>query len=91
MKSELIIGDGGTPLVCPLSTDKSRYFQLGITSWGIGCNTKDLPGMKQLKFSFPLKNTSRFSIFSGVYVDVSKFTSWIQQKMSLVGSFIDEK
>jgi len=38
-------GDGGTPLVCPLKSDRSRYFQMGITSWGIGCNTKEIPGV----------------------------------------------
>ncbi|XP_014361308.2 phenoloxidase-activating factor 2-like [Papilio machaon] len=29
------VGDGGSPLVCPLQTD--RYVQAGIVAWGIGC------------------------------------------------------
>lgn len=37
-------GDGGGPLMCPLKSDNSRYFQMGITSWGIGCGNPDAPG-----------------------------------------------
>lgn len=37
------IGDGGGPLVCPVSDD--QYQQVGIVSWGIGCNEKDVPGV----------------------------------------------
>ncbi|XP_013146538.1 PREDICTED: trypsin-3-like [Papilio polytes] len=29
------VGDGGSPLVCPVQTD--RYVQTGIVAWGIGC------------------------------------------------------
>ncbi|XP_013164489.1 PREDICTED: trypsin-3-like isoform X1 [Papilio xuthus] len=29
------VGDGGSPLVCPVQTD--RYVQAGIVAWGIGC------------------------------------------------------
>ena len=38
------IGDGGGPLVCPNLKDTSRYILAGITSFGIGCGMKDVPG-----------------------------------------------
>lgn len=37
-------GDGGGPLVCKDQTT-SRYVIVGVTSWGIGCGTKDVPGV----------------------------------------------
>lgn len=30
-------GDGGSPLVCPVSGKKDTYQQAGIVSWGLGC------------------------------------------------------
>ncbi|XP_034233747.1 phenoloxidase-activating factor 2-like [Thrips palmi] len=39
-------GDGGSPLVCPMTQDDdSRYVYAGIVSWGIGCGTADVPGV----------------------------------------------
>ena len=38
-------GDGGGPLACRMKSDPSRYIQVGITAWGIGCGTKDVPGV----------------------------------------------
>lgn len=38
-------GDGGGPLVCPIKGTEDRYYQIGITSWGIGCNTENVPGV----------------------------------------------
>ncbi|XP_023290776.1 serine protease 42 isoform X2 [Orussus abietinus] len=38
-------GDGGSPLVCPLSNDPSRYVQAGIVAWGIGCGENQTPGV----------------------------------------------
>ncbi|XP_058802515.1 phenoloxidase-activating factor 2-like isoform X2 [Phymastichus coffea] len=38
-------GDGGSPLVCPLRYDPSRYTQAGIVAWGIGCGTDGVPGV----------------------------------------------
>lgn len=35
-------GDGGGPLAC--RTPSGTYVQAGITSWGIGCGGKDVPG-----------------------------------------------
>ena len=39
------MGDGGGPLVCPNLNDPTRYILAGITSWGIGCGQKDVPGV----------------------------------------------
>jgi len=36
-------GDGGGPLIC-LNELTGTYTQVGITAWGIGCGTKDVPG-----------------------------------------------
>lgn len=38
-------GDGGSPLVCPMSMYNRRYFQAGIVSWGIGCGAAGIPGV----------------------------------------------
>ena len=38
-------GDGGGPLACRRKDDPTRYLQVGITSWGIGCGNKDVPGV----------------------------------------------
>ncbi|KAI4458064.1 serine protease-related [Holotrichia oblita] len=38
-------GDGGSPLVCPISGNKDRYQQIGIVSWGIGCGKNGVPGV----------------------------------------------
>ncbi|KAF5283017.1 hypothetical protein FQA39_LY04888 [Lamprigera yunnana] len=35
---DLCSGDGGGPLVCPLSHKPLRFHQVGITSWGLSCN-----------------------------------------------------
>lgn len=37
-------GDGGSPLVCPVIGKEEQYYQVGIVSWGIGCNDGH-PGM----------------------------------------------
>lgn len=40
------VGDGGGPLICPISdSDDDRYQQIGITSWGLGCNAEGVPGV----------------------------------------------
>lgn len=35
--SDLCAGNGGSPLVCPIEGQPTRYQQVGVTSWGIGC------------------------------------------------------
>ncbi|CAH1175582.1 unnamed protein product [Phaedon cochleariae] len=38
-------GDGGSPLVCPDPLNPTRYVQVGIVAWGIGCGTQNVPGV----------------------------------------------
>lgn len=42
---DLCTGDGGGPLVCPKASNPKQYVQTGITSWGIECGKKDVPGV----------------------------------------------
>lgn len=37
-------GDGGSPLFCPFISDPSRFVQLGLVAWGIGCGEVNVPG-----------------------------------------------
>lgn len=30
------LGDGGSPLVCPVNGKPGHYYQAGIVAWGIG-------------------------------------------------------
>lgn len=38
-------GDGGSPLVCPLRNNPTRYAQAGSVAWGIGCGENGVPGV----------------------------------------------
>jgi len=38
-------GDGGSPLVCPDPSNPSRYVQMGVVAWGIGCGQVGNPGV----------------------------------------------
>lgn len=38
-------GDGGSPLVCPIESERGRYQQNGIVAWGIGCGEDGTPGV----------------------------------------------
>ncbi|KAK9878969.1 hypothetical protein WA026_003788 [Henosepilachna vigintioctopunctata] len=44
-RSDTCRGDGGSPLVCPISGQKDRYVQMGITSWGINCGGLNTPSV----------------------------------------------
>ncbi|KRT85679.1 Trypsin, partial [Oryctes borbonicus] len=37
-------GDGGSPLVCPDPSNPSKYMQVGIVAWGVGCGGENVPG-----------------------------------------------
>lgn len=38
-------GDGGSPLVCPIPSSPTHYYQAGIVAWGIGCGEEGIPGI----------------------------------------------
>ncbi|KAG5882125.1 hypothetical protein JTB14_016888 [Gonioctena quinquepunctata] len=38
-------GDGGSPLMCPVSGRLGKYQQAGIVSWGLTCGKHDTPGV----------------------------------------------
>ncbi|KAH8334350.1 hypothetical protein KR059_009132, partial [Drosophila kikkawai] len=38
-------GDGGSPLVCPMPRDPTRFVQAGIVTFGIGCGSARTPGI----------------------------------------------
>ncbi|GJQ81592.1 CLIPA10 [Trypoxylus dichotomus] len=38
-------GDGGSPLICPIPDQPSKYQQIGIVAWGIGCGQGGIPGV----------------------------------------------
>lgn len=38
------VGDGGSPLVCPIKNAPDHYAQAGIVAWGIGCGD-EMPGI----------------------------------------------
>lgn len=81
------IGDGGSPLMCPISNKKNRFYQAGIVSWGIGCN--EFPGKSRIFFFIytliHCKSSSIICLFVflsiGVYVDVAHFRTWIDKKL----------
>lgn len=39
------MGDGGSPLVCPLKGYPNRYQLVGMVNFGFGCGIKDVPGV----------------------------------------------
>lgn len=39
------LGDGGSPLVCPIDEEEVQYVQVGIVSAGVGCGENDRPGV----------------------------------------------
>lgn len=77
-------GDGGSPLVCPMKNDGEKFVQVGITSWGLGCNRVEVPG----KSNYLNENTTRITTmefdFVGVYVNVFKYFNWINDKINAI-------
>lgn len=43
----MLQGDGGSPLVCPMTSvsGEEYYQQAGIVAWGIGCGEHETPGV----------------------------------------------
>lgn len=39
------IGDGGSPLVCPIPDEENYYYQAGVVSWGVECGHEGIPGV----------------------------------------------
>jgi len=39
------LGDGGSPLVCPIEGHPNRYYQVGIVAWGVGCGRENVPAV----------------------------------------------
>lgn len=37
-------GDGGSPMVCPITDIDGQYYLAGLVGWGIGCGM-EIPGM----------------------------------------------
>lgn len=45
VNKDACVGDGGSPLVCPVTNQPGRYQQVGIVTWGVGCGEFNLPGV----------------------------------------------
>jgi len=45
-------GDGGGALFCPMAEDPTRFEQIGIVNWGVGCNQKNVPATYTDVFEF---------------------------------------
>lgn len=48
------LGDGGSPLVCPIKGHPNRYYQVGIVAWGLGCGKQNVPAVyTNVPFLYP--------------------------------------
>ncbi|KRT79650.1 Trypsin, partial [Oryctes borbonicus] len=45
IKKDTCRGDGGGPLVCPITEESNRYQQVGIVSWGVTCGIRESLGV----------------------------------------------
>ncbi|XP_037711295.1 phenoloxidase-activating factor 2 [Drosophila subpulchrella] len=45
-------GDGGGALFCPMAEDPTRFEQIGIVNWGVGCNQRNVPATYTDVFEF---------------------------------------
>lgn len=41
---DILQGDGGSPLMCPLKNNPDQFHQAGMVAWGIGCGDQT-PGV----------------------------------------------
>lgn len=41
----LPLGDGGSPLVCPIPDEVDYFYQAGTVTWGIECGREGIPGV----------------------------------------------
>jgi secreted trypsin-like serine protease len=65
-------GDSGGPLV--ISGANGEFIQIGVVSWGALPVSPDNDDGREVRCGFPQ--------FFGYYTRVSKYTDWLQQKMS---------
>lgn len=74
-------GDGGSPLVCPVDGKPGHYYQAGIVAWGELINNWNLnPFIIIVNFELGIGCGEKD--VPGVYVNVGKFRTWIDQKIS---------
>ncbi|KAH8395670.1 hypothetical protein KR222_006700, partial [Zaprionus bogoriensis] len=43
--NSICVGDGGSPLMCPLDNSSGRYQLAGVVAFGAGCNAENVPAV----------------------------------------------